>query len=133
MIDDEFTSNPPSVAEDDHLDDEALVAECMRLLERMEARIRDFKNTPRKASTGHEVFWPLRGLDEINSLGVTFRKRWTELQIRTPDPPKELHDRAERIVEAFLQAGTRVVVPGEPGEKTRDSLRKLIGLTAPEQ
>lgn len=113
----------------EELDDEALIAECERLLERMEARIESFEKAPVTMESGVRLFWPVRGLDEINSLGVTFHQRWTQLRIRMPDPPKQIEDRAEAVVDGFLRTGTNVVVPGAPGVSTRDRLRQLLGLS----
>lgn len=130
MIDDEPIPAPP-FSESKDLDDDGLVAECLRLLDAMEARIDAFENAgPRKTETGADTFWPLRGLDEINFLGKTFQNHWTELRIRTPDPPGEIRKRAEDLVERFLVADTNIVVPGEPGQSTRQRLRHLLGLSA---
>ena len=119
-----------SPIENADLSEDQLVEECTRLLDCMEERLASYSSAGHKTSTGSALFWPVRGLDEINFIGTTFRKRWSELRIRTPNPPAEIRKRAERVVESFLETNTKVVLPGLPGVGDRRKLRDLLGLSA---
>ena len=110
--------------------EEELIAECERLLGSMEVRLDSVEESDASLETGAAPFLPIRTLDEIISIGITFRVTWNELRIRTPDPPSEIRRRAEEVVERFLMWGEQVVVDGEPGEPKRQRLRRVLGLSA---
>lgn len=126
MIEENTPAPPPDLKE---LSEAELVQECERLLGQMERRLDAVEDADSALETGAAPFWPVRTLDEINSIGITFRIAWTELRIRTPDPPSEIRKRAEDIVDRFLMWGEKVVVDGEPGEPQRQRLRRLMGLS----
>jgi len=131
---DESFDNPPSslLHLDETLGENELVEECIRLLGQMEARIERYENAARRGNTGVRLFFATRGLTEIESIGTTFRQRWTALRILTPDPPVEIRRRAEAIVDGILGACSRITIPGDPSISDRERLHHLLGLVTRE-